>query len=294
MENHKTKLENDRLVVEIEARGAELVRIYDKKKEREVLWDAKPEIWKRHAPILFPFIGNCFEGKYRYEGTVRPMSSHGFARDSKFERTAKKEQEVWYQLADTPESYRIYPFHFKLNAGHRLEGNKITVLWKVENTDEKELLFMIGGHPAFNTPAGFTVHDFTFEFDRREMLHYEAPDENGYADASKQGILELKDGRAALKKGFFSEVLTYIFDGGQVGRASILLPGGEPYVTLHCQGFPYLGVWTQEETHPFVCLEPWFGRCADRGFTGELKERAGIVSLEVGAVFEAEYSIEIH
>lgn len=45
------KLENERLCVEIVERGAEVVRIYDKKKNQEILWDGKPEFWKRHSPI---------------------------------------------------------------------------------------------------------------------------------------------------------------------------------------------------------------------------------------------------
>ena len=48
------KLENERLCVEIAERGAEVVRIYDKKKEQDILWDGKPEFWKHHSPILFP------------------------------------------------------------------------------------------------------------------------------------------------------------------------------------------------------------------------------------------------
>ena len=55
---------------------------------------------------------------------------------------------------------------------------------------------------------------------------------------------------------------------------------GKPYVTVLCDGFPFVGVWTIEKTHPFVCLEPWYGVCDSKNFTGELKERQGIQSLK--------------
>ena len=45
-------LENAYLVVEVNDAGAELSRVYDKKKEREVLWNADPEYWGRHADSL--------------------------------------------------------------------------------------------------------------------------------------------------------------------------------------------------------------------------------------------------
>ena len=61
-------LENEYLIVEVNDAGAELSRVYDKKKEREVLWNADAKYWGRHAPILFPFVGKLNGGVYRYEG----------------------------------------------------------------------------------------------------------------------------------------------------------------------------------------------------------------------------------
>lgn len=288
------KLESDALSIQINEYGAELSRIYDKRKARDVLWNAKPDIWPRYAPILFPFIGNCYEGKYQHEGTVYPMTPHGFARDSVFELVSLSADQACYRLTDRAETYENYPFQFSLDVSHKLEDNRISVTWNVTNQGDDTMWYMIGGHPAFIVPEGKTVHDFTFQFGEQAELHYEAPDENGYADAKKENILKLYNGKTALTKGFFDEALTYIFDRGQVEEVSLLLPGDEPYVTLHCQGIPFFGVWTKESTHPFVCLEPWFGRCADDGFAGELKDRVGVMSLEAGKTFQAGYVIEIH
>lgn len=45
-------LENDQLCVTISDHGAELSGIFDKKNDREILWNADPSHWKRHAPVL--------------------------------------------------------------------------------------------------------------------------------------------------------------------------------------------------------------------------------------------------
>lgn len=45
-------LENDRLAISIDDHGAELSRIFDKKNQREVLWEADPQFWKLS---LLPF-----------------------------------------------------------------------------------------------------------------------------------------------------------------------------------------------------------------------------------------------
>ena len=54
-------LENDQLRIKIADHGAELSEIYDKTNDRQVLWNADPAYWKRHAPVLFPNVGRYYE-----------------------------------------------------------------------------------------------------------------------------------------------------------------------------------------------------------------------------------------
>ncbi len=293
-------LENDELLVTVARRGAELTRIYDKKADREVLWCAEPSVWNRHAPVLFPFVGKCYEGAYVHDGKEYGMTPHGFARDMDFEPLLCDMDECWFRLKDTPETYEKYPFHFEVEIGHRLEGRTIEVMWKVANTDSGEMLFMMGGHPAFQVPEGKNIYDFTFEFNRRgcregqftDCLHYLAPNANGYEKEELQGNLKLSEGRVPLTKGFFDTALTYMFDEAQDSSVSLMVDGS-PYVTLECSDFPYLGIWTMEATHPFVCLEPWYGICASDGYKGELKDRRGIISLPGWENWQKSYQIRV-
>lgn len=293
-------LENDELLVTVARRGAELTRIYDKKADREVLWCAEPSVWNRHAPVLFPFVGKCYEGAYVHDGKEYGMTPHGFARDMDFEPLLCDMDECWFRLKDTPETYEKYPFHFEVEIGHRLEGRTIEVMWKVTNTDSGEMLFMMGGHPAFQVPEGKSIYDFTFEFNRRgcregqftDCLHYLAPNAKGYEKEELQGDLKLSEGRVPLTKGFFDTALTYMFDEAQVSSVSLIVDGS-PYVTLECSDFPYLGIWTMEATHPFVCLEPWYGICASDGYKGELKDRRGIISLPGWENWQKSYQIRV-
>lgn len=285
-------LENDDLLITVERRGAQLSRIYDKKAGREVLWGADPAVWGRHSPILFPFVGKSFENTYRHEGREYGISQHGFARDMDFEPVLCDSDECWYRLKDTPETFEKYPFHFELEIGHRLEGRTVTTMWRVTNPDSGELLFMIGAHPAFAVPEGKTVYDFAFRFEGQEELHYLAPDGEGYREDALSGTLKLENGQVPLSKGFFDRVLTYIFDQGQVKKMTLLLDG-QPYVTMECGGFPYLALWTVEATHPFVCLEPWYGICDKKGYQGELKDREGVIALSGWETWQASYSIHI-
>ena len=58
-------------------------------------------------------------------------------------------------------------------------------------------------------------------------------------------------------------------------------------------GFPYMGLWTKVTGAPFVCIEPWYGRCDSERFDGELKDRDWENTLEAGGEFEASYKIII-
>ena len=87
-------IENEKLSVTIDAHGAELSSIYDKENDRELIWQADPAFWNRHAPVLFPNVGKYYGGHFTYNGTDYPMGQHGFARETEFEQAASGENFV--------------------------------------------------------------------------------------------------------------------------------------------------------------------------------------------------------
>ena len=77
---------NDFLTVNISRHGAELTSIKDNLTGRERLWQADPEVWPRHAPVLFPIVGALADQQYHYAGKTYHMGQHGFARDAQTNR----------------------------------------------------------------------------------------------------------------------------------------------------------------------------------------------------------------
>ena len=148
----KIVLENEELYVEINSVGAELSRIKNKKNDKEYLWNADEKYWKRHSPVLFPFVGSLKDKKYKYDGKEYFMGQHGFARDMEFQLLTSKSDEIWFVLNASDETIAKYPFIFSLEIGYKLEKNNIKVMWKVKNNDTKEMYFSIGAHPAFYCP----------------------------------------------------------------------------------------------------------------------------------------------
>ena len=294
-------IENDTLRVEIAEHGAELCSIYDKEKQHEAVWTADPAYWNRHAPVLFPFVGKVNGGFYRYKGMSYPMGQHGFARDMEFTFVEQTPDSVVFRLCDNEESRKKYPFAFELEITHRLEGRKVTVEWKVKNPSADEpLYFSIGGHPAFNCPvdAGTKKTDYFIRFDGHEK---DASIPYVLIDQPSQGIDVEHVQELALDGGYIPITDTtfdrdaYIFDDGTVQTATLCYPDKTPFVTLSAPGFPSFGVWSKPHTDaPFVCLEPWIGRCDNMGFDGELPQKYGEQCAEPGQTFEASYTIEVN
>lgn len=289
-------IENEKLSVTIDAHGAELSSIYDKENDRELIWQADPAFWNRHAPVLFPNVGKYYGGHFTYNGKAYPMGQHGFARDTEFEQIAAGEDFVTYRLCADEESKKKYPFDFVLEITHILENNRLSVEWNVKNVDDKEMYFTIGGHPAFNVnilpDTDFEDYSLVFK-EGIETLSYILIDaENGTALTDKTHKLELTNSKYALKKDMFDKD-ALIFDNGQIEWVGLALPNGKPYIALESKNFPNFGIWSKPGA-PYVCLEPWCGRCDNKGFQGEISEKPGINTLKAGEVFKKSYDIIVY
>ncbi len=55
-----------------------------------------------------------------------------------------------------------------------------------------------------------------------------------------------------------------------------------------------MGIWSLEKKHaPFVCIEPWYGRCDRETFEGTLEEREWGNKLKPQEVFDHSYEIKV-
>ena len=290
----KRVLENNFLRVAIDDHGAELVSIYDKEKDREVIWQGDPKFWGRHAPVLFPNVGKHYGNHYRIGNKEYASRQHGFARDTDFTCIDSTLDSVTHQIRSTEETKEAYPFDFVLRIRHILKGRTLTVSWKVANNSERDMYFAIGGHPAFNVPVlpDTRRSDYRLTFDGQDSLTYLLLDpESGTAKADERATLQLENGTCQIDDHMFDHD-ALVFDN-QITKAGIQLPDGTPYLELRCVGFPNFGIWSAAQDAPFVFLEPWMGRCDDCGFTGDLSEKPFINHLKMDEMFETAYTIEI-
>ena len=167
------KLENEFLLVEIAAQGAEVTRIFNKKDETDVLWEGNPVFWCRHSPLLFPYVGKTYQNKLWIDGKQYDTEKHGFARTSLFDCVAESENSVTYMLKDSEETKKMFPYAFELYVTYTLEENRLNVKWEVKNPADKTMYFCIGGHPAirFAKPEEKKT-DYVLKFPGKKTLEY--------------------------------------------------------------------------------------------------------------------------
>lgn len=284
-------LENDRLRVEIDSCGAELKSVKDKISGQEYMWQADPEYWGRTSPILFPFVGRLKNNSFLHEGKTYPMQQHGFARDMEHQLVSRTDTAIHFKLVTSKETLEQFPFSFVLSIGYELHENEVKVLWEVANHSvDKHMHFNIGAHPGFNCPihgesskAGYKLY-----FDGLSELRYHGNDPETGLYLDEEHILPLEDSRAVITPEFF-DTCTYIVEGNQTKEVRLEDPDGNPIVSVLFD-MPLFALWSMEgKNAPFVCIEPWYGRCDSYDFEGTLKMRAYDNSLEAGETFHTSY-----
>lgn len=288
-------IKNEVLEAGINQKGAELVSLIRNSDNRQYMWSGDERYWNRVSPVLFPFVGKLNGQKYKHENVwYEGIAQHAFARDMEFTLTEKKEDAIWFKLESTEEIQKIYPFTFKFEIGYQLEANSIKVIWKVHNNSQQTMYFSLGAHPAFLCPESGTGSKDGYFIN----LHTDAESiESG--ELTADGLLgdvvntfSLSDGRLSVTDEIFDKD-ALVLDSTNIKEVSLENPQKQEYLSVSFDT-PLLGIWSPaKKAAPFICIEPWYGRCDREGFMGSLQEREYGNELKAGEIFEKSYTIKI-
>ncbi len=285
-------LENNEICIAVNSHGAELRSLKDKDTGREYMWCGDAAYWGRISPVLFPVVGCYRDKECRHEGVTYSLPQHGFARDMEFALLTQNEDELRFRLTDTEETRENYPFVFDLEITYRLLGRSVQVIWEVQNPADETMHFSIGGHPAFAAPAREPEKTTCYiEFAGAKSLQIRKIND-GLATDEVQELSLLEGGILPVTEEVFADD-ALVVEGNQTGRVSLLNENREKYLTVSFNA-PLFGVWTPPgKNAPFICIEPWYGRCDKEDFAGELSEREWGNTLAGGELFRAAYTIEV-
>ena len=242
--------------------------------------------WKRHAPILFPIVGQLKGGKTLINNKVYEMGQHGFARDMEFEEIKSNT----FLLKSSKETLEKYPFKFELYVKYEIQENELITTYKVVNKDLKTMYFGLGGHPAFI--CNYSSGDFQIQFNEIEKEIEFMQLENGLISNEKAPNF-LKENTIDLLPNIF-ENDSIIMKKIKSNKVTLYDKSeNKKILEFDFTGFPYLAFWSKVGA-PFVCIEPWFNTTDHIDSNGKLEDKENILKLEAEEKFECQYKIKFY
>lgn len=283
-------LRADGIEATIKADGAELCSLRNAE-GLELLWQAGPE-WPRHAPLLFPIVGQLRDDRLKHRGRIYPMMKHGVARDCRFDWVERGPASCKLVLTDNAEIRARFPFAFLLTVSYAVAGSALDVSIEIASPGSEVLPASVGGHPAFNWPLlpGLAKEAYSLTFSN---------DEPAPIRRLADGLMRAKPEPSPIR-GNILQLTESLFDDDAIildRRASssvrFAADRGPAIEMSWDDSFPQLGVWSKLGGAPFLCIEPWHGFADPVGFDGEFMDKPGLMHFAPGESRTLRYRIGV-
>ena len=280
-------IKSEKLTAVIDSLGGELISLKDNG-GNEYIWTAE-DVWKRHAPLLFPFVCNTASKKYTVKGNEYALSNHGFTRDTDFPSADASSSAVTLSYSSDDSTKAKYPFDFNFSVTYALKESTLTVSMTAENTGSEEMPFFIGGHPGFLCPftadKDSTFEDYDVVYEKNEVIIQNLPTGD---------IIVLDDDNSVpvTRELFKNDV--FMKDKPSSSAVSLVSRKSGRSVTVSYDNSGCIAVWSPyDDRGTFVCLEPWASApvyCCD---TEELTEMPHAKKLRPNEKYTFSFDISI-
>ena len=283
-------IENEYLKVTVTTWGAQVKSVIRKCDGVEHMWQAKPEVWGFHAPILFPHAGKVVDGIIEAKGKVYQSGPHGFARNMEHEMVDQTADTLVLELCACPETLERFPYEFRLVSTFTLENDTLHHSLTVENLDSEKMPFGIGYHPGFAIPFDdkHVATDYELHFSETESpicinnLPYGLMHGDIYHLPANINSLPIDDKLFANDSHCMVNLKSRtlgIYEKG-TGRA----------VVCDIEEFPYTLIWSKPGMPQFVCIEPWHSLPSAEGGSTKWEEKPAAAILQPGEAWSTTLS----
>lgn len=251
-------IENEYLKVTVTTWGAQVKSVIRKSDGAEHMWQADPEVWGYHAPILFPWCGRLKDGILEVKGkTVECKTPHGFARTAEHAFVRKTADSIVLELTESPETLAIYPWKFRLLSAFTLQNDTLHHTLTVVNEDAEPISFGIGYHPAFTVPFDdkHTATDYELRFSDMESPLCLGTAPRGLVNGECY-YLGTNIDTIPIEEGMFDND-SHCMVNLTSKTLGIYEKGTGRAVVCNIEKFPYTLLWSKPGMPRFICIEPW-------------------------------------
>ena len=275
-------IENEYLKVTVTTFGAQLKSVLRKCDGVEHVWQADPDVWGYHAPILFPHAGKVVDGVIEAKGGTYQSGQHGFARLMEHDFVEQTENTIVLELRSNEETLQKFPYEFALFSTFTLENDTVHHTLTVENWDAEKLPFGIGYHPGFAVPFDdkHVATDYELRFSEMESpiclncLPTGLVQKDHYYLGSNITSIPVDENLFAND----SHCMTNI----KSGKLGLYEKGTGRGVVCDISEFPYCLLWSKPGMPKFVCIEPWHSLPSPEGGSRKWEEKPAAAILDPG------------
>ena len=286
-------IENNLLSIAISPQGGILQSIRSKETGIEYLWQGDRTYWGGRAPNLFPFVGRLFQSEYTYNGMHYSMGLHGFLNRQVLTPKQTLPDRFVFHFTDTPETFRIYPFHFHLQLEYSLHQNHLHIRYQVNNLGENTMYCGFGGHPGINLPLepGLCFEDYQITFPQECHCNVVQFSPSVLTLGKKPYFLEFNRYLPLNHDLFLQDAIVLTDCPRQVTLSS---KKGNHGVTVHFPAMPYIGFWQiPNKNAPYLCIEPWSVLPGREGIVEDISTMPDMTKISPGKHAVNMWSIEI-
>ncbi len=284
-------IENEYLKLTVTSWGAQVKSVVRKCDNVEHMWQANPDVWGYHAPILFPHAGKVVDNTIVAKGKSYESNQHGFARLMERDFVDQTKDTIVLELCSNEETLARFPYEFRLVSTFTLEGDTVHQTLTVENLDTDKLYFGLGFHPGFNVPFDdkHVATDYELRFSEVEspmcvncLPHGLLHGNLYYLGSNIQAIpiderLFANDSHCMV--GLKSQTLG-LYEKG-TGRG----------VVCNISEFPYTLIWSKPGMPQFVCIEPWHSLPSAEGSSTRWEDKPAAAVLQPGEAWSTTLSM---
>ena len=253
-------IENDLLKVEITLNGGSLTSIYNKKTNKEMLYQKDTRSWMGQDVVIFPVIGSLKDRECIVDNKVYSMKNHGLIRYTTLEVVSHTDTEIVLGCRYSEETLKQYPYKFNFEMCYRLNSNELTFEYRVYNIDDKDMYFNVGGHPAlivdgYETDSAFVYDDVKLLFDKDYTVNQYVLNEIGSLVSHTELVTLPKEFN--LTKDIIEEAKTLIYDVADINEVTLI--SKDKKFVFDISKSNILAVWTMPGFGNYLCIEPWWG-----------------------------------
>lgn len=289
------EIENEFLKLSVTSKGGSLTSVYDKEKNKELLYQPLKESWQGQDVFMFPFAGRLLEGTYVIGGKSYALKSHGLIRY--MEGNLKKENDgsISCYFESDKETLVQYPYPFICYCNYSIWGKQVTVQYHIFNKGKEDMPFGCGCHPAFRLPGEkkegeFDISGNRIVFDHRLSLVREEM-EPEYHFMNGKEVTTTSD-HIDLTKDLFREHPTVILHLPKVKEFTLEKKDGSK-IRFYKGHAPYLVLWSDPKWGDYVAIEEWYSLPDFVGGNKNLREKKSILTLPAHQEYSFSYSFEI-